>query len=184
MTKLTELETWWGAIERQLGDRRLTIALLVVAASGALGIAVACEIGVRVFNTDWNQVFGYTAQRDRGAMPFFTLWIGTTLAPLLQGLVGGTLTKVYAAPPRPYHWQRAMAVAIVGSIPMYVAGLSLIFLPGIMLFAIAFVVSCGWWASGNRGLLGLKYSESPEHVAVSLLISGGLLLLVSASIPS
>src|SRR5829696_4631034 len=118
MTRLTELEPWWVAIERQLGDRRLTISLLVIAASGALVIAVACEVGIRVFNTDWNQVFGYTAQPNRGAAPFFTLWVGTTLAPLLQGLIGGALTKVYAVPRRPYHWQRAIAVATVGSIPM------------------------------------------------------------------
>ena len=77
----------------------------------------------------------------------------------------------------------AVAVAIIGTVPMYVAGLTLVLLPGILLFGIAFVISCGWWASGNRRLLGLKYSESPEHVAVSLLLSGGVLILVSSIWP-
>ena len=74
-------------------------------------------------------------------------------------------------------------MAIIGSVPLYVAGVTLVLLPGILLFAIAFVISCGWWASGNRRLLGLEYSESPEHVAVSLTISSGLMLLLFASFP-
>ena len=180
MNRFTDPDLWWDAVEPRLGRPPLTIALLLLAVIGALGVAVACEIGVRIFNTNWDYVFGYNAQRDRGWQPFFSLWGAFALAPIVQGLVGAALMKVYSRPPR---WQRAVAVAIVGSVPMYMAGFTLVLLPGILLFAIAFVISCGWWASGNRRLLGLKYSESPEHVAVSLTVSGGLMLLMSASLP-
>ena len=180
MRNVTDPEAWWSAIEPLLGDRRLTIALLVLATIGSLVVAVASEIGIRVFNTAWDSTFGYGIQRDRGWQPFLTLWVGFAVATLLQGVVGAALLKVYSKPRR---WFRSIAIAIIGSVPMYVAGAALVVLPGIFLFTIAFLVSCGWWASGNRRLLGLTYGESPEHVAVSLVISGALLVLISASLP-
>lgn len=183
MIRFTNSEAWWDAIETRLDDRRLVVGLLCLALAGALGISVVCEVGVRIFNTDWSETFGYKLQRDRGAQPFFALWLGITLAPIVQGLVGAALIRVYSHPQQSHRWLRGVAAAIVGWVPMYVAGLTLIVLPGIMIFAIGFLVSCGWWAAGNRRLLGLKYSESPEHVAVSLTIAGGLMLLVSATLP-
>lgn len=180
MKKLADPEMWWAAIEPLLGHRRLTIALIVLALAGSFVVALASEIGVRVFNTGWDNTLGYSLQRDRGWLPFFSLWLGFTIATLAQGLVGAALLKVYSKSPR---WQRSVAVAIIGSVPLYVAGVALVLLPGILLFAVAFLISCGWWASGNRRLLGLTYGESPEHVAVSLLLSGGLMVLLASGLP-
>ena len=180
MKKLADPEMWWDAIEPVLGDRRLTVALIVLALAGSFVVALASEIGIRVFNTGWDNTLGYSLQRDRGWLPFFSLWLGFTVATVCQGLVGAILLKVYSKPQR---WRRSVAVAIIGSVPMYVAGVTLVLLPGILLFAIAFVVSCGWWASGNRRLLGLTYGESPEHVAVSLLLSGGVMVLLASGLP-
>lgn len=180
MRKLADPETWWNAIEPLLGERRLAMALILLTLTGSFVVTAASEIGIRVFNTTWNNTFGYAVQRDRSWEPFFGLWGGFMVATLAQGLVGAALLKIYSKPQR---WLRAVAVAIVGSIPMYVAGVTLMLLPGILLFAIAFLISCGWWASGNRRLLGLTYGESPEHVAVSLVISGALMVLLSAGLP-
>ena len=174
MHAVTKPDSWWDAIESRLGDRRLPIMLLGLASAGAFGIALACEVGIRHFNTDWNYGLGYSVQRGRSWQPLFALWAGVTLSPIVLGLVGVALLKIYS---RPLRWGRGMAVAIIGSIPMYVAGLTLVLLPGILLFAIAFLISCGWWASGNRRLLGMRDSESAEHVAVSLTISGVLMML-------
>lgn len=180
MKKLADPDAWWDAIEPLLGDRRLTIALIFLALTGSLVVAVASEIGVRIFNTDWDSVLGYAVQLDRGWQPFVALWGGFTIATIVQGLIGAALLKIYSKPQR---WLRGVAVAIVGSVPMYVTGVALVFLPGVLLFAIAFLISCGWWASGNRRLLGLSYGESPEHVAVSLVVSGGLMVLIASSVP-
>ena len=180
MKKRADPEAWWDAIEPLLGDRRLTITLILLALTGSFVVAVASEIGVRVFNTDWDSTFGYAVQRDRRWQSFFALWGGFTIATIVQGVIGAALLKIYS---KPQGWVRGVAVAIVGSVPMYVAGVTLVFLPGILLFAIAFLVSCGWWASGNRRLLGLTYGESPEHVAVSLVVSGALMVLITSSVP-
>jgi hypothetical protein len=181
MKKLADPEVWWDAIEPLLGDRRFTIALIVFALAGSLVVTVASEIGIRFFNTDWDNLLGYSVQRNRSWQPFFGLWIGFALATIVQGLVGAALLKIYS---KPQCWLRGVAVAIVGSVPMYVGGLTLVLLPGILLFAIAFLISCAWWASGNRRLLGLSYGEAPEHVAVSLVVSGAFVALMAAGLPS
>lgn len=180
MKQFTRPSAWWDAIEPHFGDRRLPIALFALAVLGALCVAIACEIGVRHFNTDWNEVFGYKVQRNRDWRPFVALWTGLTLVPIAQGLVAAALLKLYALPRQ---WLRAIAVSIIGYVPMYVAAVALVLLPGVFVFAIAFVISCGWWASGNRRLLGVRDSESAEHVAVSLAVSGVLVLLLSAVFP-
>lgn len=181
MHSVTDPDYWWDAVESRFGDRRLPLMLLALAFAGAFGIALACEIGVRYLNTDWNYGLGYFVKHDRDWRPFFALWAGVMIAPIVQGLVGVALLKIYS---RPLCWRRGVAVAIIGSIPMYIAGLTLVLLPGILVFAIAFLISCGWWASGNRRLLGIRDSESAEHVAVSLMISGGLMMLGSAALSS
>ena len=177
---VTQPDYWWDTVESRFGDPRLAIMLAALALAGAFGIALACEIGVRYFNTDWNYGLGYSVHRDRDWQPFFALWAGVVIAPIVQGLVSVALLKIYS---RPLCWRRGVTVAIIGSIPMYVTGLALVLLPGILLLAIAFLISCAWWASGNRRLLGIRDSESAEHVAVSLTVSGVLMLLVAAALP-
>ena len=180
MKKLADPEVWWDAIEPLLDDRRFAVALVAFAVAGSLVVTVASEVGVRIFNTDWDTTFGYAVQANRTWQPFFALWAMFTIATIVQGLVGAALLKVYSKPQR---WLRGVAVAVVGSVPLYVGGLTLVLLPGVLLFAIAFLVSCAWWASGNRRLLGLSYGEAPEHVAVSLLISGAFVVLLTTGLP-
>ena len=60
MHSVTEPDYWWDAVESRFGDRRLPLMLLALAFAGAFGIAFACEIGVRYFNTDWNYGLGYS----------------------------------------------------------------------------------------------------------------------------
>ncbi len=180
MKKLADPEAWWSAIEPLLGDRRFAIPLVLLALAGSLIVTAASEVGIRIFNTDWDNTLGYAVQRNRSWQSFFALWVGFALTTIVQGLVGAALLKVYSKPQR---WLRGIAVAVVGSVPMYIGGLTLVLLPGILLFAIAFLISCAWWASGNRRLLGLSFNEAPEHVAVSLVVSGAFVVLMTAGLP-
>ncbi len=98
MHSVTEPDYWWDAVESRFGDRRLPLMLLALAFAGAFGIAFACEIGVRYLNTDWNYGLGYSVQRGRDWQPFFALWAGVAIAPIVQGLVGVALLKnIFAA---------------------------------------------------------------------------------------
>ncbi|MGH6608786.1 MAG: hypothetical protein ACRECQ_00870 [Burkholderiaceae bacterium] len=180
MTGWLDADAWWDFIEPKLDAGRAVPIVAVIALVGGLIIATATEIGVRIFNTDWNYVAGYTAQGNRGWQPFFALWAIAAAGPIVQGLVSTMLMKFNSPPPV---WLRGIAVAVIGMIPIYVASVTLFMLPGILIVAVAFLISCAWWGSGNRRLLGIRDGDSAEHVAVSLAISGAILLLLSASIP-
>lgn len=177
MGALLDPDAWWDLLERRLADRGAVALLAAIAIVGALGIAFACEVGVRVFNTDWHPVAGYNVQRGRGWTPFFALWAFLTAMPVVQGLVGACLLPLYS---RPRRWLKAVGVAVLGSVPTYLAGPALVLLPGILLVVIAFLLSCAWWGSGCQRLLDVPASESADFVAVSLLLTSAIVYLLSA----
>lgn len=176
MGDLLDPEVWWDQVEQRLNDGDAARYLLSIAIVGGFGIAFASEIGIRVFNTDWHAVAGYNAQPMRGWLPFGTLWGVLTMLPIVQGLIGACLLPLYS---RPRQWLRSIGVAIVGAVPIYLAGLTLVLLPGILLVAVAFLISCAWWGSGCRRLLAVPASESADFVGASLIFTSAFLFLAS-----
>jgi hypothetical protein len=170
----------WDVVARRLERPDALLHLILLAVLGSGGIALASEIGVRIFNTDWHRIAGYSTQPNRSWTSFFTLWAVYALAPVFQGLTGAWLLRFYR---RPRQWRGALAVSVVGTIPLYIAGLSLVLLPGILLVCVAFLVSCMWWSSGSQQLLGVPPGESADYVAAMLVASSALLFLLSASLP-
>lgn len=168
----------WVALRR--GRPGFVAVLLVIAALGGLVVAVATEIGVRSFNTDWNYVAGYTAQPDRGWAPFVTLALSAAALPLAQGLVGAWLLPLYS---RPRDWAGGLAVGVLGSLPIYAVAPALVLLPGILLVCIAFLISCAWWGSGARLLLGVAIGESADYVVTTIVAGAFALTIVSAALP-
>ena len=154
--------------------------LLLIPVVGALGDAAAAEIGVRVFNTEWNPVFGYSARPDIEGSRVRLLWVALALAPLVQAAVGAMILPLYRLRRQ---WRAALAVAVVGTVPLYVAGLALIVLPGIFLLLLAFFVSCVWWTTGARELLEVPPAETLEFVTVTLLASSSAIFLASIAFP-
>ena len=158
----------WAARSRtQPGWLWMPVAVAVV---GGFVVAVATEIGVRVFNTDWNFVAGYSVQPDRGWKPLLVLWLTAAGLPLVQGLFGGWMLPLYG---RPRDWACGLTVGVLGSLPIYAVAPALAVLPGILLVSVAFLVSCSWWGSGARSLLGVPIGESADHVVASI-IAGSL----------
>jgi len=147
---------------------------------GALGVALAAETGVRVFNAEWHPVLGYSARPDREGTRFALLWLALVLAPFAQAAVGCLLLPLYR---RPRRWREALAVFVVGTVPLYVAGLSLVLLPGILLVLVAFFVSFVWWTAGACELLGVPRGEGIEFVTVTLLGASSALFLCSTAFP-
>jgi hypothetical protein len=176
---LLDPDAWWDQVERHLDDGDAAVFLFTIAVVGGFGIALACEVGIRVFNTDWHVVAGYNVQPARGWVPFFALWGVLTLMPIVQGLVGACLLPLYS---RPRRWLASVGVAIVGAVPVYLAGLTLVLLPGILIVVVAFLLSCAWWGSGSQRLLAVPASESADFVAASLLLTSGILFLASAGL--
>jgi hypothetical protein len=168
----------WAARRRQRAGA--TGALVTIAVIGGLGVATATEIGVRLFNTDWNYVAGYAAQRARGWGAFASLWACAAALPLVQGLAGAWLLPMYG---RRRDWTGGLAVGVLGALPVYVAGLALVMLPGVLLVCVAYLVSCAWWGSGARLLLGVPGGESADHVVASIVAASAVLSLLAAWLP-
>jgi hypothetical protein len=170
----------WEAVRARLATPGAIAVLAVLPIVGALAVATAAAIGVRVFNTEWNAVFGYSARADTAVERFVALSAALALAPIAQGLVGALLLPLYS---RPRKWRAALAVAVVGTVPLYVSGLAVILLPGIMLVLGGFFVSYVWWTKGARELLDVPQEECMEYVAATLVASSALLLLTSTAFP-
>ena len=178
MTTLLEPAALWQWIARQRADPRFVAMLVAVAVLGGFVVAVATEIGVRVFNTDWNYVAGYTPQPDRTWGPLLMLWAMAAALPVAQGLAGGAMLPLYG---RPRDWVGGLAVGVVGSLPIYLAALALVMLPGILVVCVAFLVSCAWWGCGARLVLGVPLGEASDHVVASV-IAGSILLSVALAV--
>ncbi|MGZ8272653.1 MAG: hypothetical protein ACXW2G_08535 [Burkholderiaceae bacterium] len=170
----------WEWVARRRSRPGFVVALVVVAMFGGLIVAAATEIGVRWFNTDWHYVAGYTPQPGRGWAPFATLALSAAALPIAQGLVGAWMLPLYG---RPRDWVGGLAVGVLGSLPIYVVATTLVMLPGILLVCIAFLVSCAWWGSGARLLLGIPTGESSDHVVVSIVAGAFVLTVASALLP-
>jgi hypothetical protein len=177
---LTEPAGLWAWTASRRDQPAMALALVAIVVAGGLGVATATEIGVRVFNTEWNAVAGYAAQRQRGWGPFMHLWAAAALLPVVHGLAGAWLLPMYG---RPRDWQGGVAVGVLGAVPLYIAGLALVLLPGVLLVCIAFLVSCAWWGSGARLLLGLPSGDAPDYVVASIIASSVVLSLLFALVP-
>lgn len=177
---LFEPDALWVAVKGRLQQRDFLGWLLLVPALGALGVALASELGVRHFNAQWHPVFGYSARPDSEGARFLVLWTALALAPIVQGLVGALLLPLYS---RPRRWRAALAAAIVGTVPLYVSGLAMVVLPGLVIVLGGFAVSVVWWAIGARELLEVPASECAEFVAATLIASSSALLLFSRVFP-
>ena len=175
---LFEPEGLWRVVRERIGERGAFAWLLLVPIIGGLAVALAAETGVRVYNTEWSPVFGYSARPDDGGARLRLLWVALAVAPWVQAAVGGMILPLYRAPRR---WFVAFAVAVVGTVPLYVAGLALIVLPGIMLVFFAFSVSFVWWTTGACELLEVPRGEGAEFVTVTVLASSSVLFLCSTA---
>ncbi len=168
-TALFEPSALWNRVRVYIARRDALVGLLALSVFGGLIVASATEIGVRHFNTDWNYVAGYSVQRNRSWLEFVQLWLAASGLSIAQGLAGALLLPMYG---RPRDWRGAVAVGIVGAVPIYIAGATLVLLPGLLIVCVAFLVSCSWWGSGARLLLGVPSGEAADFVVASLVSSG------------
>ena len=171
---LLEPAPLWDAVRARLERRGATAMIVAIAATGGLVVAAATEIGIRQFNTEWNEVIGYSVQRARGWAPFMLLWATAMVLSIVQGFVAALLLPMYG---RPRAWRRGVAVGVIGAVPIYAASVALVLLPGILLVCVAFLISCAWWGSGARLLLGVPLGEAADHVAASLVASAIVMAL-------
>lgn len=156
------------AAESRSGFRLFVFYILPF--SLAAGVAVA--VGVSTFNREWNEDLGYGA-RAVDAVPIgmvtviFTAFSTYALAWVFQRMAG-----LYKAR---FDFVTALTVAVYGTIPLWLAGTTMFFMPMVVPGMLAFGYSCMLYTMGAEELLGIATTEAPEFVAMSLLFSAIIL---------
>jgi hypothetical protein len=139
---------------------------------GAAGVASAVWLGTTFFDTAWHADLGFHSIDTLAFEPFRTTLAGFLLAPLALAAMYLLMAPLYRLPRRPL---AAFAVAVVGALPIYGAGLTLVVVPGVLLLLAAFFLSCCWWSTGLRQVLGVPPRDATEFNVLALLGSGLLL---------
>lgn len=180
MSLIDPVELWDGVAARLARDPagsagRLVLLVLL----GAAGMAAAVAIGTQYITVLWNADFGFLPSDDGRFDPLRWTLVGGLAAPLFIAAMFLVMTPLYRQPRRPL---AAFAVAAVGLAPVYVAGLSLVFMPAILLVGIALIVSAFWWAAGAQRLLGIPSGELAEFTVLALLGASVLLQFLGAAL--
>ena len=135
---------------------------------GSLLSALAVTLGVALFNREWSADFGYDAPPGKA----FTIGLATLLLSIFYTFV---LAWVFARMGAMYRSCRdfgpALTLATFGSLPVWFAGVFMFFMPATLLGMLGFVYTCLLYSNGAATLLGVKENETPEFVAVSLLLA-------------
>jgi hypothetical protein len=163
----------WQRVARELeSPQRAAGRLALIALLGAFGPACAVYAGTHLVNLLTDGDLGFLPLAEGRIDPFRATFVGLLIAPALLAVVYLLLGRVYKLPLRPL---AAFAVAVVGALPIYLAGLTMVFMPAILLVVCAFVLSCFWWAVGLRTVFGVSPRDSAEFNAISIL---GLIVLM------
>lgn len=166
------LALWQRVAQELAAPRRALGRLALLALLGALGPACAIYAGTHWLTVDWDGELGFLPAAEGRVDPFRATFLGLLIAPLLLAAMYLLASRMYRLPQRPL---AAFAVAVVGALPVYVAGLAMVFMPAILLVIAAFLLSCFWWASGARELLGVAADDSAEFNVIA--IFGSIILM-------
>ena len=172
----------WQRVGRELGQPvRAAQRLALLALLGAFGPACAVYAGSHWVSAITGAEIGMLTLKEGQFDPFRATFLGLLLVPLLQSVMYLLLASIYRLPRQPL---TAYAVAVVGLIPVYVAGLTLVFMPAVLLTVGAFFLSCFWWAVGARTLLGVAPGDSAEFNAIAIVGTTVLLQFVGTLLGS
>jgi Yip1 domain len=161
---MTHPHEQWQAIARE----ELSVLRLItrIALPFSVMMAVAMSLGVTFFNTDWSQAFGYRSQPGQALVVAGQVVLVSLLSVLLLAWVFHLLAPMYKVK---RNYSTMLKVAILGSLPVWLTGFTLVLLPGIIFTVVAFGYSCYLYAVGLDEVCGAPPGEAPEYVAVAMI---------------
>jgi hypothetical protein len=166
------------AQRRMLRAPRASLArLLATIVAGAALSAVAVYIGSRWLTMLWNVELGFLPVAAGRIDPMRATLLALVAGPLLLAAAFCAAAPLFGRPRQPL---AALAVAVIGMTPIYLAGAAMFFAPAVLLMALAFMVTCYRWGQGARRLLGIADSEIAEFIAIALLAASVALQFASA----
>ncbi len=148
---------------------------------GSTVSALAAMVGVLVFNRDWNADFGYDTRPDRaGALGALALLLSLAYAFVLAGVFTG-VARLYRSD---CSYTEAFRVVAYGTLPVWIAGAFMFFMPMVLGGMAAFVYSCLLYSVAAELMLGVPERETTEFVAISLLLAGVAMTLIGMAAAS
>ena len=144
----------------------------------SLAIALAVSLGVAVFNQSWDVDYGYRVAPERWFEIGVTTFAFSALMTVLFAVVIVCLAPLYNTP---RDFGKSLTVATLGTLPFWVTGVLLFFLPAIIPCMFAFAYSCYLYSAGLEEVLGVKPSMSHEYVAIAAVFLSLVLMLLGAA---
>ena len=174
---------WPDAVWRHLRARPQPVGrlLLAIALPFALGIGVAVQLGLTVFNVHWSPQWGYNPQPLYGdataplaailslAAPFALAAVFTWMAPSCGVRAGFRLCA---------------NLAVYGMLPFWLSSLGLFFMADIVLCLAAAAWSCVLFVRGARVLLQMTLDDSAQFVMGAIMAMGGLFSVLGLGLGS
>jgi len=183
MKRLVLVLFWPDAVWTHLRSRPRSVSnlMLGVALPFALVVAIAVQVGISVFNSDWSADWGYNPDpifgRATAPMAFVVAFAGPLLLAamftLLAPLCGGRSD-----------FEASVNLAVHGAIPLWLAGCTLFFMPGLVLCMFAVAHTFFLLAQGARILLGTDLEDSAQLVLGAVLCTWVVLLFMGIGVGS
>lgn len=156
----------WGAV----AARRISVSALFtrMILPASLLSALAATLGTAVFNREWDVNFGYDTRAENAfAVGAATLLLLVSYTFVLAW-VFTHMGKVYRSSGS---YADALKVVAFGTLPVWVVGAFMFFMPMALVGMAAFVYTCLLYSIGAGVVLGVKEGETAEFVAISLLVA-------------
>ncbi len=156
----------WGALAASRISVSALFTRMILPAS--LVSALAVTLGTAVFNREWSPDFGYDTRAENA------LGVGAATL-LLLVTYAFVLAWVFTRMGRMYrssdNFADAFKVVAYGTLPVWVVGACMFFMPMALVGMAAFVYTCLLYSIGAGAVLGVKEGETAEFVAISLLLA-------------
>ena len=163
---LTNPSAGWGVVAASRASIGALMIRMILPA--AMVAALAATIGTAVFNREWSVNFGYDTRAENA----FDVGAATLLLLVSYSLV---LAWVFARMGKLYqsssNYADALKVVAFGTLPVWVVGAFMFFMPMALVGMAAFVYTCLLYSIGAGVVLGVKEAETAEFVAISLLVA-------------
>lgn len=156
---------WEVIAAERIGNARLIGAWILPFSLLAAG---AVTLGIAVFNREWDETFGYSLGPERAWDVGRTTLLTAMASTLVLAAVFRQLGGIYQSS---RDFNAALKVAVFGTVPIWLVGALLFFMPMVVPGMFAFIYSCVLYGIGARTVLGVKERDINEFVGIALLFS-------------
>jgi hypothetical protein len=125
----------------------------------SLLIALAHYVGWNWLDSDWSADWGYGQEHLFGSASLLVVWLAVAGGPPLMAAILAWLSP-WCGGRRDF--RAGFSVSTYGTLPLFIAGCFLFFMPMIVVCMVAFAYSCYLYMQGARILLGVPLDDSPD----------------------